>query len=289
MILEALLLFVFGLVIGSFLNVVSFRYSEEKNLFSFGHLRGRSKCQHCYRQLSWYELIPVFSFLIQKGKCRICFKRLSWQYLLVELASGLIFLLPLYFFNAVPVIPWPFALILSIIWIPVFLVFLLVWSIDFRLYLIPDELNLILVALGLVLINYTNLYGQFGDFSGSFLGSYAALFGLRGNIWVNHFAAALIGGVLVGLIIFLTKGKGMGAGDLKMMLALGLLFGWPDSLMIFLLASVIGAAVSLVLVLMKKKDLQGSVPFGPFLVIGSVLVFFCGEAILRSYFNFFGF
>src|SRR3989344_7108886 len=132
----AVLLFTLGLIIGSFLNVVSFRYSEEKNLFHTDHLGGRSKCQHCYQQLSWYELIPVFSFLLQKGKCWVCYKKLSWQYLLVEVASGFIFLLPLYIYALRPT---PYALIESAVWILAFLVFLLVWSIDFRLYLIPDE------------------------------------------------------------------------------------------------------------------------------------------------------
>jgi len=281
------LLFIFGLVIGSFLNVVAFRYSEEKNLFSTGHLGGRSQCQHCYQQLSWYELIPIFSFLVQRGKCWICYKKLSWQYLLVELASGFIFLLPLYF-SRLPVTNYQL-LITSIIWILAFLVFLLIWSIDFRLYLIPDELNLILIGLGLVLTDFQNFYDQFGQFSGSFLGSYAGLFGLRNNIWVNHLTAALIGGLLVGLIIFLTNGKGMGMGDLKLLVALGLLFGWPDILFIFILASIIGAAVSLSLIFMEKKHMGSVVPFGPFLVVGAVLVFFFGEVMLKSYFNFFGF
>ncbi|MBI3046371.1 MAG: prepilin peptidase [Candidatus Harrisonbacteria bacterium] len=282
----ALLLFSFGLVIGSFLNVVSFRYSEEKNLFHTEHLGGRSKCRHCEQKLAWYELVPVFSFLLQKGKCWVCYKKLSWQYLLMEVAGGLIFLLPLYLYN--PIIPNSLFIIQSAIWILAFLTFLLIWSIDFRLYLIPDELNLVLGALGLVLADYTNLYGQFGNFKGSFLGSYAALFGWRSNIWINHFSAALIGGALVGLIIFLSKGKGMGMGDLKMMLALGLLYGWPDVLFIFIIASVIGAAASLALMLFHKKTLKDALPFGPFLVIGAILVFFWGEAILRSYFNFFG-
>lgn len=283
-----ILLFIFGLVIGSFLNVVAFRYSEEKNLFSAGHLGGRSKCQHCYQQLSWYELIPVLSFLFQKGKCWICYKKLSWQYLLVELASGLIFLLPFYFFSNSDFTA-PYALIQSILWVLVFLTFLLIWAIDFRLYLIPDELNLVLAGLGLILADFKNLYGQFGQFSGSFLGSYAALFGLRDNLWTNHFAAALVGAGLVAAIILLSRGRGMGMGDLKLMAALGLLFGWPDILMIFILASVIGAAVSLILMGLRKKTMQSHLPLGPFLVLGAWLTFFFGEVILKAYFNFFGF
>ena len=81
----------------------------------------------------------------------------------------------------------------------------------------------------------------------------------------------------------------MGMGDLKFLAALGLLFGWPDVLFIFMFASVIGAIVSLGLMLLGKKNMKSSVPFGPFLVTGAVLVFFFGETFMRSYFNFFGF
>ncbi len=287
--MTATLFFTFGVIIGSFLNVVALRYSEDKNIFSLAHLGGRSNCQHCHQQLAWYELVPILSFLLQKGKCWICMKKLSWQYPLVELASGLVFLLPLYFLNYA-LLPTPYALIESIVWISAFLIFLLIWAIDFRLYIIPDELNLLLGILGLILADMQNLYFQFSQFSGSFLGSYAALFGLRGGgVWQNHLLAMLIGASIVGVIILLTKGNGMGMGDLKLLAALGLLFGWPDVLFIFIIASVIGAAVSLVLMLFQKKTLKSSVPFGPFLVMGAALVFFFGENILRSYFNFFGF
>mgnify|MGYP001599760690 CR=1 FL=1 len=286
--MTAFFLFTFGVIIGSFLNVVALRYSEDKNIFSLAHLGGRSNCQHCHQNLAWYELIPIFSFLLQKGKCWICLKKLSWQYPLVELASGLIFLLPLYFINyQLPITNYQ--LLSSVIWIAAFLIFLLIWAIDFRLYIIPDELNFLLAILGLILIDAQNLYGSFSEFSGSFLGSYSALFGLRSGVWQNHIGAMLIGAGIVGIIILLTRGNGMGMGDLKLMAALGLLYGWPDILFIFMFASVIGAAVSLVLMLARKKTMKSSVPFGPFLVMGAASVFFFGETFIRGYFNFFGF
>jgi prepilin signal peptidase PulO-like enzyme (type II secretory pathway) len=284
----ALLLFTFGVVIGSFLNVVAFRYSEDKNIFSLEHLGGRSHCQHCHQDLAWYELVPILSFLLQKGKCWICMKKLSWQYPLVELAGGLIFLLPLYIYS--PMVNGQWSMVNGLIWISAFLIFLLIWAIDFRLYIIPDELNFLLGILGLILIDEQNLYRSFSEFSGSFLGGYAALFGLRNaGVWQNHLLAMAIGAAIVGIIILLTRGNGMGMGDLKLLAVLGLLFGWPDVLFIFIIASIIGAAVSLVLMLARRKTWKSSVPFGPFLVMGAALVFFFGEAILRSYFNFFGF
>lgn len=271
--MEQILLFTFGLIVGSFLNVVSFRYDPEKGVFDLKNLSGRSHCPGCGTTLHWYELVPVFSFLIQLGKCRTCGMRISWQYPAVELASGLAFLLPAYLQNYA----------IGSVWTLIFLVFILIWSIDYRLYLIPDELNIVLALSGLALIYLTA--GQFGEFQGSFIGSYAALFGLRQNILVNHLAGALAGISIVGLIIFFSRGKGMGMGDLKLMGALGLIFGWPDALFLFMFGSVIGAVASVFLMLLKKKTMKSFVPFGPFLVLGAATLFFFGEAILRNYFE----
>ena len=271
------LLFIFGLIVGSFLNVVSFRYDSEKG-FQLTNLGGRSHCPHCGKTLSWYELVPVFSFIFQKGRCRACGTKLSWQYPLVELATGLIFLLPLYLYN--PIIPNSLFIIQSVIWTLVFMIFLLIWTIDFRLYLIPDELNILVVLLGAgrLLI----------DSPKSFLGPYALLFGLQENLWLNHLVGAAVGAGLVGLILLLSRGRGMGMGDLKLLAALGFFFGWPDILMIFMLASLIGAAVSLVLMALGRKNLKSIVPFAPFLILGAVATFFFSETLLANYFNFFG-
>jgi prepilin signal peptidase PulO-like enzyme (type II secretory pathway) len=273
--MESILLFIFGLIIGSFLNVVSFRYDPEKGVFDLKNLLGRSHCPGCGSTLRWYELVPVLSFIIQLGKCRTCGMRISWQYPMVELASGFSFLLPLYLHNPIA----------GAVWVIVFLTFILIWSVDYRLYLIPDELNIILAICGAALI-YLNS-GRFGEFQGSYIGSYAALFGLRQNILVNHLTGALLGISIVGLIIILSRGKGMGMGDLKLMGALGLIFGWPDVLFLFMFGSVVGALVSVFLMLLKKKTMKSFVPFGPFLVLGAVLLFFFGEAILRNYFDIF--
>ena len=278
------MLFIFGLITGSFLNVVSFRYDPEKSVFNFRNLLGRSHCPFCSKTLRWYELIPVLSFIIQLGKCRSCSAKLSWQYPLVELASGLIFLLPLYLSTDF-LRPTSYDLLTSSIWILVFLAFLLIWTIDYRLYLIPDELNWMLALLGVSLV--INSSGAFGEFQGSFIGNYASLFGLRQNIWLNHIFGAFLGALIIGAIIFLTKGRGMGMGDLKLMAALGFLYGWPDILFIFMFGSLVGGVVSLFLIGSGRKNMKSAVPFGPFLIIGAVLVFFCGEVILRSYFNFF--
>ena len=164
------------------------------------------------------------------------------------------------------------------------LIFLLIWAIDYRLYLIPDELNIGLAILGFFKIISDSFYNQFSGFQGSFLGSYADLFGFRENIWINHFSAAAAGILIVGLIIFLTKGRGMGFGDLKLMGALGLLFGWPDILFITSFAFIIGSCAGIGMIVRGRRTLKSSLPFGPFLAIASMLYLFCGHVIIDRYF-----
>jgi len=279
--MEGIILFIFGVIFGSFLNVLSLRYDPDRSFFSPENVSGRSHCMYCGKTLAWYELIPLFSFVIQLGKCRSCGVRLSWQYPLVELATGFIFLLPLH------LIPNSFFIIQNIFWISVFIIFLLIWVIDFRWYLIPDELNIGLVALGICIVALGWIQGNFGEVQGSFIGSYAALFGIRQNIWLNHAVGALAGIGIVGLIIAATLGRGMGMGDLKLLGAMGLIFGWPDVVFIFVVACFVGAIVSVGLMAFGKKNMKSMVPFGPFLILGATLIFFFGEQMLEKYFQLF--
>jgi len=262
-------LFVFGAVVGSFINVVSLRYKPGNKVFDL-NLNSRSHCPHCGKTLRWYELIPIVSFLIQFGKCRTCGHKLSLQYPLVEIISGLVFLL-------VP----------SAVWIIIFLLLLLISIIDIRHFIIPDSLNLCLAVLGLILL-FVNFYSQnFNFLSSQFLRHYAGLFNLRENIWINYFFAILIGGGIFALIILLSRGKAMGAGDVKLAAALGLIFGWPDILMVLFSGFLAGTIISLGLMLFKKKKIKDMVPFGPFLSSGAAITFFFGYQIIDMYFKIF--
>lgn len=261
----AFFLFVFGLVVGSFLNVLAFRYDSEGAFFSPKKWGGRSHCLFCSQQLHWYELIPVISFLVQEGRCLVCRAKLAWQYPLVELASGLAFLLPLYILDK------GYSLFYAVLWTIVFLIFILIWAIDARLSVIPDELNLVLGLLGLSLVD---VYQGFSALAG---------------FWLNHFIAGVVGGLLLGLIVFWSKGKGMGVGDVKLAIALGLLFGWPEITLVLGLAFIFGAVAGIYLLLSRKKGAKDAIPFGPFLVLGSLAVFFFGSQIVQSYFQFFNF
>lgn len=287
-------LFGLGLIIGSFLNVVTIRYRPERAVFDLHTIGGRSHCPICYKQLAWYELIPLFSFLFIRGKCRHCGHRLSLQYPIIELLSGLIFVvvpwqlsmqivLPVWYGAAVPGV----LVTLSALWIAAFLAMLVLAVIDLKYMIIPDSINVFLAVIGVAIAGVTLWHHGFGFSHGSFLQHYAALFGLRNDIVVNRLVAALVGPAFFGSIILATKGRGMGWGDFKLAGALGLLFGWPDVLMVFFLSFIVGSVVSLVLLARKRKGMRDAVPFGPFLVIGSVLTFFFGYAALSFYFGLF--
>lgn len=159
-----ILLFVLGLAFGSFFNVLIFRYDPDKNIFSPSRISGRSHCPKCRTTLRWFELVPLFSFLIQRGKCRTCRVKLSYQYPLVETLGGIIFAgVPLFlnsfygvanqaFFSFVAPY-WYYGLIAT--WIFVFCIFLLITVIDLRLFIIPNELTALLVFGGLLISSFS--------------------------------------------------------------------------------------------------------------------------------------
>lgn len=267
-----LLLFVFGLAVGSFLDVLASRYNPDKFLLEKKVIGGRSGCTKCGKKLEWFELIPIISFALQAGRCRSCKTKLSLEYPVVEIVSGLIFVL-------VPrvISPWTVAGL----WILVFLTLLLITLIDLRLNLIPDEASIFLIILGVLLIILTA--SRFSLVEGSFLGSYAALAGFRQNIWLNHLLAAISSGLFFGLLIAITRGRGMGGGDLKLGAALGIVFGWPDILAILALAFIIGSLFGLGGILRRKKTLKSAMPFGPYLALASVIIFFFGGDLARLY------
>ncbi len=278
-----IILFVLGLAVGSFLNVISLRYRPGQKLLDKKIIGGRSHCPICLKTLAWYELMPIFSFFLQRGKCRHCGHKISFQYPLVEIISGLLFVfVPL----SLSMVNGQWSMV--IIWLLVFVFLLLLSIIDLRHSIIPNQINLTLGILGLILIVINNYCNKFGLLNGSFLGHYAVIFGLRENIWINYLAAALLGMAIFGAIILLSRGKAMGLGDFKLVAALGLIFGWPDISMVMFLAFVIGALVSIVFLIRKKKKMKDAIPFGPFLATGAALTFFFGYQIIGGYFKLFG-
>ncbi len=285
------ILFIFGVAIGSFINVLSLRYDEEKNKILFtSAIQGRSRCRDCAKVLCWYELIPLVSYGIQCGTCRGCKKPLLWQYPLIELATGLLTAsLPIFLYQHLHGAQLT-AQGLSLVWvyIAIGLWLLAVYTaitlaaIDLRLKIIPDQANILLALIGVILVAIK----KFGllDYA-NFSGSYATMLGAPANpifaaLIAAGFALALFGG-----IVYLTKERGMGLGDVKLAIPLALILGWPDALIAFSSSFVIGSLVGLLLIAKRKATMKHALPFGPFLIIGLFVAVFWSETILRWYFG----
>jgi prepilin signal peptidase PulO-like enzyme (type II secretory pathway) len=275
------ILFVFGAAIGSFLNVVILRYDGERFLFDTKALGGRSHCRHCKTTLKWFELVPILSFVAQGGRCRHCKAGLTPQYPAVEFVSGCIFV-----FVPAALGMGAAAALFSALWIAAFEALLVMAVIDIRMGIIPDEINIFLGVIGIFLAIVSA--GYFGMANGSFLGSYAVLFGWQGSVIAAKAIGAVAGGAFFGFLIAVTRGKGMGMGDLKLAIPLGFLFGWPDIVFVTMFAFVFGAVVGILAILRGKKDMQGTLPFGPFLALGAMTVFFWGHTIFSWYFSLLG-
>lgn len=290
-----LILFLFGLAIGSFFNVLACRYDPEKNVFHLKHLRGRSRCPQCGKTLRWFELVPLVSFIIQRGTCRSCKARISIQYPLVELAAGTLtaavpwFLIR--FYGPFPLlmerglIPWLF--VVAALFTCAFLVLLLIAVIDIRCFIIPDELNIILGIAGAAIAIALFMGGPPFPLRGSFLKHYSLLFFPVQNPIVSRLIGAFAGALFFGAFAVASKGTGMGFGDVKLAFASGLVLGWPDIALASLAAFVLGGVWGTVSLTLKKKTMKDRLPFAPFFVLGIALTVFFGAEIVRGYFALF--
>ncbi|MBL7142316.1 MAG: prepilin peptidase [Candidatus Pacebacteria bacterium] len=259
-----LLIFVLGLVIGSFLNCLIYRLETGGN-FS----KGRSFCPHCKHTLSWQDLIPVFSFLFLKGKCRYCGKPISFQYPLVEIFTGFLFV---FIFNFVFKIQlFNFENILNLLFLIVISCFLIViFVFDLKHFIIPDKVVYPAIIFAII---YSIFYFIFviGD----------------SGLLIQYSISAFLAAAFFLLIVLVSRGRWMGIGDIKLAFLMGLFLGWPNILTALFLAFFIGAIIGLGLIVLKRKTLKSEVPFGPFLVAGTFLALFWGEKMLDWYLNLF--
>jgi leader peptidase (prepilin peptidase) / N-methyltransferase len=283
------ILFIFGVAIGSFINVLSLRYKDGGGIFFTKKIQGRSHCPHCTKVLQWYELLPILSFVLQRGRCRGCKTPLSWQYPIVELITGILTAtLPIQLYQAFGgpllvaqgTLGWLCAIIG--LWLLIVYTAVTLSAIDLRLQIIPDQSNILLGVIGVLLlaIKYTHLVTY-----PSFLGSYSNALGTIASPITGALVGAAAGLIIFGGIVFLTKGRGMGLGDVKLAIPIGLILGWPDAIVAFAAAFVVGAIVGIALIARHKATMKAAVPFGPFLVTGLLIAVFYGEAILRWYFS----
>ena len=247
-----LIFLIFGFVVGSFLNCVIYRLEEGKSF-----LKGRSFCPHCGHSLAWKDLIPLLSFLFLRGKCRYCKKEISFQYPLVELATALSF-----FF-----ISFTFSGLFIFYYCIIFSLLIAIFVYDLKHMLIPDSL----IYSAIVIVIIFNLY-QF------FIGSYPIL---------NHLYSALGAALFFLSIVLFSKGKAMGVGDIKLAFFMGFFLGFPGIFLALFLAFFFGAIIGIGLIMFKKKELKSEVPFGPFLIAGTVISLFFAEEIINWYLNLF--
>ena len=243
--------FVFGSIWGSFANVCIYRLPANKNVAT-----GRSCCPNCNNLIKWYDNIPIVSFLFLQGVCRNCSKKINTQYLLVELISGFSFAICYYFFGIS---------ITTLLFFILTICFVIIFFIDLKHFIIPNELTITLMVIGILKSIDPDLNNEiFPNFINSVLGG-------------------VIGYMLIWLIILFYKKvrnkEGMGLGDAKLLSAIGFWFGWVSLPFILFFSSFIALVSVLPDLIKNKKNLTSQIPFGPFIILGTVSYLF-----IKNYF-----
>ncbi len=242
--------FIFGAVVGSFLNVCIYRLPESRSIVS-----PPSACPNCGTLIRWYDNIPIFSFLILRAKCRACHAPVSWRYPLVEALNGTLTLLLFMKYGFSLTFPALFIFCSALV---------VITFIDLDHQIIPDEISLPGIVIGFI-------------FS----------FFLPWNGWLNSLLGILFGGGSLFLVAWgyekLTGKEGMGGGDIKLLAMMGAFLGWRSILFIIFSASLIGSLIGVTTMLIQKKDTKLAIPFGPFLAFGAVLYIFYGRQIISWY------
>ncbi|MEI6206245.1 MAG: prepilin peptidase [Desulfuromonadales bacterium] len=255
-VIHAMFSLVFGMVVGSFLNVCICRMPHDESVVS-----PPSHCPHCSCRISWYDNIPLFSYLLLRGKCRSCGARISLQYPLVELLNGLLTLLLFLHFGPTPAFAALFLFSSALV---------VITFIDIEHQIIPDEISLSGIVTGFVLS-----------------------FFLKEPGWLNSLAGILLGGGSLLLVAYsyhwLTGKEGMGGGDIKLLAMMGAFLGWQAVPFIIFASSLVGSLVGVSMMLFQKKDSKLAIPFGPYLAFAALLYIFHGQAFIRWYLNFGGF
>ncbi len=253
--------FILGTLIGSFLNVVALRYNTGMTL------NGRSKCFSCGKNLTWHELIPVFSFLFQKGKCKKCKGKISWQYPTIEIIAGILFAMIFFVFPPTTIE----ASFNTLFYIFITCLLLIITIYDVKHKIIPDPLVYTFSAIALAKLFIAP------DLSFA-MPSVLAI--LSGPILALPFA----------LMFLFSKGTWMGLGDAKLVLGIGWVLGFFMGISAIVLAFWIGALVSVtwMYIVFRKMKSRYEIPFGPYLILGMYLVLLFGIQVidLRPFFDY---
>ncbi|MFA7244910.1 MAG: prepilin peptidase [Candidatus Magasanikbacteria bacterium] len=244
-----LLLFVLGIVFGSFLNALEWRLKNNISLTT------RSMCPNCKSNIKWYDNIPLFSFIFLRGKCRNCQTKISCQYPRVELILGLLFSFVFYYYTFIG---------------------------DFSvLSIVRDCLAMFVLVFIFV---YDMKYLEVSDIMT--MGSAVIFFVLAlflGSSWLSMLLGAMIGAGFFLLQFVVSKGKWVGGGDIRIGFLMGILLGWKLVILALWLAYVIGGIISIFLVMRKKKEMKAEVAFGTYLTVATIITMFLGNQILEWY------
>jgi len=262
-----LIFFIFGLIIGSFLNVVVYRLKVAESISV-----GRSKCPHCEKQINWYDNVPLLSFILLRGQCRHCRKKISFQYPLVEFFTGIVFaLIGVKFFAFTDFTTWTTTGYYIII--AAFLMVIFVY--DFLYMEIPEIVLWPSVAVAV----FFNLYSDWmqTDFGNNILNSHM----------YSGALAAFSAFIIFFLLVTVSREKWMGMGDALLVILLGLFLGWPNIWLAIFLAFTLGAIFGVALIILKKKKLQSRIPFAPFLILGTFISLFFYAPLVGWYFGLF--
>src|SRR3990172_8135799 len=249
MVLFIIFFFILGSAIGSFLNVVIDRTVRRETLL------GRSYCDNCHATLKTVDLIPIFSFVGLGGRCRVCKKPVSWQYPIVEAICGILFVLSFLNLSAggnltIASLSFYFFLVSILI---------IVAAVDFKFSLIPTSFVYLASLIALV---------------------YNFIF-LSQDVFIQNVGAAFLAALVFGLLVLVTRGKGMGTGDITLAFLMGLVLGFAQTLLAVFLAFFFGALVSVFLIILGKKHFGQTIPFAPFFFLFFLLIFFfCTQILL---------
>ena len=254
-------MFALGAVVGSFLNVCISRLPENQSI-----VKPASRCPSCSTPIRWYDNIPLISFIILRGKCRRCGCSISWQYPAVELLTAILFVVLMQEFSN------PIALVIYLVFVCALIV---VTFIDLKHYIIPNEISIpgVFIGLALSLVPARLTGGQMAS---------------------SSFIDSLIGCIVGGGILYLTalfslavfKKEGMGGGDIKLLGMVGAFLGWKLAIMTIVLGSMLGAVVGVTLILLRLKLRTDYIPFGPYLALAAVLSLLYGEQLWWWYLSF---
>jgi leader peptidase (prepilin peptidase)/N-methyltransferase len=247
----AVIISIFGLLIGSFLNVCIYRIPKNLSI-----VYPNSHCPKCKKEIKWYDNVPVLSYMILGGRCRHCKAKITPRYLIVEVLTSLLFLLAYLKFG------YSTELLSTVI---LFSFLVIIALIDLKTQYIYDVTVVPLAVLGLI-------------FS----------FFIKGQTPLLSLVGFLTGGAIFLSIAYISrlvyKQEGMGMGDVKLAAAIGAFLGWRSTVMMVIFAVVFGGIISIILLLIKKKGRRDYIPFGPFLVLGTVLMVLTGDK-LSGFFN----